>query len=141
MGLSIVSVEGDEIFSGAYSAFHRFRTEVAKLIGFKSYVLSPGEMVYEMTGTILPGKGLTVTGIQKKKDQRANWFKKFPSHRAFFLHSDCDGEWSVEELKDVQKVLKGAKNHCKDSSFKEQIQSFLDGVEMCIEKGFKVEFH
>jgi len=144
MGLSITGDTEDEyieIFSGGYASFLRFRNDVAKLIGFKSYEMNAAEMTYEMTGMVLPGRGLTLTGIQKKKDQRSAWYRKFPSHRTFFLHSDCDGEWTVEELKDVQKIIKGAKNHCKSADFKSVLEKFLDGVEMCIDKGIKAVFH
>lgn len=105
---------------GPYSSFHRFRKSLAAQIG-----------------------------INLEDFEGYNGDKRFEdvNHGIIPLldHSDCDGELSVEESKQIVEGLNNIlenfdENLPQDYNFKEKIIQFRDGCIDAIEKGEEINF-
>jgi hypothetical protein len=97
MGLSIYSEdEKVELFSGAYSAFFHFRALVRDALSTSI------EKMQESLG----GEQVPTANTSIPEDPILYDVDRFESAMAaFFDHSDCDGEWTVDECKLVGELL------------------------------------
>ena len=125
-------------FSGAYSAFHRFRQASTTTCG----------------GSYPPHMGKTLDGEELDDDY---WYLPDPytreSHPGLFLfleHSDCDGEISPEDcahvVKDltplVGKVGTGGGGHIdRDGGYRKVLEKFIDGCLLAIKNNEPLEFY
>lgn len=105
---------------GAYSSFHRFRKSLAEQIGIN---------LEEFEG---------YEGDKRFEDVKHDIVPLLD-------HSDCDGELSVEESKQIVKGLNDILENFKediphDSYFKDKIIQFRDGCIEAIEKDERVKF-
>lgn len=113
-----------DCWHGAYSSFNEFRYELGRRIGINldDYKGYHGNGTKELTSIAHPLMPL-------------------------FNHSDCDGELSVEECKQIVSGLNGvieaAVPEDKDSpfSFLRKVVQFRDGCLLAISKNEIVEFH
>ena len=124
MGLDIfvrTEEEGNEIdteiWHGAYTAFHQYRQEIKKILLKDEEIENFVKLWLAQPPTIPPHIVLST----------------------FFDHSDCDGEWDVEECKQVLFLLRFVfeklpkeKQMGHIGVWKEKTQVFIDGLELAI---------
>ncbi len=132
MGLDIcifASEEDDfswtEVWHGAYSAFHQYREEIKKILN------RPGELE-EFVRLWLKENSNVDPGIVLD---------------TFFAHSDYDGEWDVEECKQVLFILQFVfeklpkwKQNGHIGIWKDKTQVFIDGLKVAIKEEKKATF-
>lgn len=120
-------------FDGAYSAFNRFRQEVAKALGCKYPPHDDKSLDQDMW--------YTADGMTREKN---------PGVYEFFCHSDCDGEIDPEMCKKVADELSPALDLMPEESgghiarnggYKAVLQKFIDGCMQAHEAGESLEFH
>lgn len=116
MGLDIDSADGHvTLFRGGYGGFMRFRNAVAQALGYNGVQDDVRDTIFEMMGTF-DGKPLTMKEkLQRHRRspdlypdpriKRLTAYDVDPRLGRFLAHSDCDGEWSVKECKEVKALL------------------------------------
>lgn len=122
MGLDIDSEDGQvELLHMAYSAFMRFRNYI-----------------------------LTLKDDEKKQEVSVSASSTFEEgSRLFKTHSDCDGEWSPNECKQVSEYLESKLPLIADDldlgghlvDFKKQVITLIKGLQYCVENKQKAMFH
>ncbi len=112
-----------DCWSGAYSAFHRWRSKLAELVGLQGF-----------------------SDIKETNDIRFKVLGKDPI-RFILAHSDCDGIIPHKQCKPLAKRLTellpkldgDGGGHI--GSYREKTQQFIDGLMKAHKKGEDVEFH
>ena len=150
MGVNIVSQDGEkELFVGPYSGFGKFRTTIATALGCPSYEKYLEAIIEGM----MPLMTETLDGIKKKLEAKRNieryaplrqselqqLYVTKPYARSFLEHSDCDGNWTVEQCKEVRHVLTDVVDLLEDWQ-KEAAIEFIEGLDYCIEHNQEVIF-
>lgn len=110
-----------DCFHGPYSAFDRFRVQLAKAIGID---------LHEMEGFTADGK---------------SWDDVKHGIVPLLIHSDCDGELTVEECKQIVEGLNELIPNLHDNEYlphstKKRAIQFRDGCLKAIEKNENVAF-
>ena len=144
---------------GAYSAFHRWRTEIARAAGLPPLTLMEG-FYFEDDVTGNPFKLLDykfpngnelemfqLREIRKSLPIKWNSLKKSPLH-ILLLHSDCDGyiTWRkckkiAEELAKILDKLPEGEGGGHIGNWKEKTQTFIDGCMAAHSAKENLEFH
>lgn len=132
MGLDV----SHDAWSGAYSAFHRFRTRIAEVAGY-SHQWEAGKF------TIEDGEDASESGIYE-----GNW-KKAPADAVLLLllHSDCDGKIEPEHCRLLADRLEGllpnlhgdGGGHLGD--YRAKTEQFIKGLREAAEANEPLEFH
>ena len=152
MGLNI----SHDTWDGAYSAFMRFRTELAKYAGLPPLELMEGYysdddyLFKKIENSFTPGEIGLASFIKMKEQFPIKWecLKKRPL-LTLLLHSDCEGYINWSECKpladDLKKVLEAipADLDCGGhiGNLREKTQTFIDGCMAAYEAKEKLEFH
>ena len=132
MGLNIMSEDGEmDIFSRSYSTFMEFRCIIFSLVT---------NMPYKKVIHYMRNGGYI--------SKMVPYFDKFPKLQPFMDHSDCDGSWTIKECSQVKNLLESVIRKTKPlnrywnsyQSIHETIQNFVEGLNYCIEKGYRAEF-
>lgn len=151
-----------DAWHGAYSAFMRWRQEIARAAGLPPLDLMEGFFCPRSNGksfgsipTIYLGPGalndeLTVNCIQRlESGLPIKWdaLKPSPLHELLF-HSDCDGEIPAEscgpiadELEKLLPLLPEGDGGGHIGIWREKTQQFIDGLRAASAAGEPVDFH
>ena len=109
MGLDITSADNKTaIWNGAYTAFRRFRHEIARLLECVEYLkeLPLAGIDAKSIAMISITVGTQFTSPAKLTKEMLEHEKVTPGIMAFLLHSDCGGKWSPTECAQIVKLLK-----------------------------------
>ena len=156
MGVAIDSEDGKiELFRGPYSGFGRFRQEVANSLGCMNY----GKHIKMAIDALISGlssnpSNLSLSNFQKQIESQRDaqkyqelstaefnvLYRLKPYARTFFEHSDCDGAWTPEDCKDVQKLLTDVQDDFPSES-KQDFDKFMRGLAYCVANELGVTFH
>jgi len=138
MGLDI----SHDAWSGAYSAFGRWRAKIAELAGFPPLGLMEG---FYSPISQLYGERWEDRMPLKWEDLHQPDLRLVP----LLSHSDCDGELSVNELKEIVPALKSllpklqelgdAHGHIRN--WHDKTVQFIEGAELAIANDEPLEFH
>lgn len=143
-----------DAFHGAYSAFNRFRQEVARAIGGSF----PPHWKYGDDGELLrDSDGMAVYDKEKNGDffywGDGYGAETHPGLFEFFKHSDCDGEISPEMCTKIADDLEGvlpkvetlgskSGGHIAASGgYVEVMRKFIAGCRAAADEGVPLEFH
>jgi hypothetical protein len=71
------------------------------------------------------------------------------AYEAFMAHSDCDGEWTWEQCRDLEAMLRPKLTEVKKDhdlgghigKFKDTLTVFLDGLKHCADSKVAASFH
>ena len=139
-------------WSGAYSAFMRWRTMVAKVAGLPPIQLMegywPGVICYgdDVLDSRKPGQSL-LRGVLQELPIRWECLKPDPLH-VLLMHSDCDGIIEHKDCKPIAERLKeliprmpagGGGGHI--DNWLRVTQQFVDGLLEAHDGGSDVEFY
>ena len=147
-----------DAFSGAYSAFNRFRQCIAAAIGGSF----PDHYEYGPGGVLIPLDPSKEFGPVRQKEgldpEKFYWGAGYtaethPGLHEFFRHSDCDGEIAPEMCVKVADELEAllplidtlrwnASGHiARDGGFAAVTQRFIAGCREAAAAGEPLEFH
>lgn len=145
-----------EAWHGAYSAFHRWRCELARLAGLPPLELMEGFFNLESPVTGNPfwrsyeidkEKGYITDGcIWSRLPIKWDCLKPDPLHELLY-HSDCEGEIPWERCKPIARsiqklipLMKGdAGGHI--GNWKDKTQAFVDGLMLASKHEENLVFH
>lgn len=152
MGLDIESEDGKvELFIGPYSSFYRFRQQVAKLMGLQQYCkdwkepLTIEDFMIANFGAS-NGKSLKQLLIE---DELFETEKRYPGTQSFFNHSDCEGEWTLNECKRILDIINDICDRLLDVKevdeqsyeyWKDTFDKFKSGLKYCVKNEQKAIF-
>lgn len=157
MGLDIC-VDDDsatEIWHGPYTAFSRFRGMVAQQYGMRSYSRLCGVALPKLNGDSAgPAMASSLAWLMTMNDDNLEakatkevdkLHTKSPELVCFFNHSDCDGNWTAQECKDIAAMLREVRGKPvpdidRAAWFRETIDAFLEGLDTCVERGVGAVF-
>lgn len=142
---------------GSYSAFHRWRTEIAKHIGIPLDLM---EGFYEKNGHFDPllllnhrypnGDELDMAAIRRISENfPLLWdaFKPSPLHELLY-HSDCDGEISWKSCKKIADALEELLPELEEKelgghigNMADKTKQFIKGLRLAYNKKENLEFH
>ncbi len=162
MGLDVVSADGKvTIWHGAYTAFARWRAEVARHHGAKEYYAVYGGTLGRDIPQVLsrddPASFLkflehAVKGLvgPESPQFQAEWKRIEAKQPALFVllsHSDCDGQWSPSECKQVVECVEAVVDKLpleKDTGhigdWRVKTRTLLDGLRYCMASGQDAKF-
>jgi hypothetical protein len=161
MGLDIGSEDGQRvIFHGAYSAFMRFRSQVAFALGAKEFhkvyggwalpqVLTKDNAMSGMALLMQRMEAMSCVSENKEYlEERAALKQSNPDIFILLDHSDCDGHWTPQECKKVATLLKTAlpelcklpKDGGHIGDWKTKTELFIEGLEYCVQNNQRAEF-
>jgi hypothetical protein len=127
-----------DCWRGAYSAFSRWRDQLAKVAGYEFAVLKD-----DYRETILIDWGHIV-----EKNYQGQW-DEMPADPLIVLiaHSDCDGEILPEHagpladrLTELLPLLPDGDGGGHIGNWRTKTQQFIDGLRLAVEQGEPVEF-
>lgn len=143
-----------DAFSGAYSAFNRFRQKVAQAMGGSF----PTHYVYGPDGQPIPKGDFGLLVDETKKPDRFYWGAGYgaethPGLNAFFLSNDCEGEFPPDlctKMADEMEALLPAIERLdtpdgghigRDGGYVAVTRRFIAGCRAAAEAGEALEFH
>lgn len=142
---------------GAYSAFMRWRQEIARVAGYPPLMLMDG--FYRDDAQLLMGLGVTVHEAMKAIERPSTerymagflpipWthFERDPLSKLLH-HSDCDGEIAAGDcapianrLEELLPLLPQADDHGHIGNWRDKTSQFIDGLRAAAVAGEAVEF-
>lgn len=152
MGLDIVSDDGKvDIWHGAYTAFMRFRAEIAGHHGAKQFAHHFAGWAMPQVITAETDKKELMNAIVKLISFEKIWElpemvaeqkhirENQPALWTFMAHADDEGEWDPAECKEVISVIEavlGKLPQKKDDGhigdWKAKATAFIDGLKYCV---------
>lgn len=126
------------IWKGSLDAFRFFRGGLATLFGLTIYAYS---FDYYRKPRDWKRNSSYYDDVCRAEWDQAN--QQRPELIDFFLHSDCEGEWSVDECKSVANILKDAlgdtrlqrlRYNREIQNWTVMIEDFIDGLYYCMNK-------
>ena len=139
---------------GAYSAFMRWRKEIAKVAGLPPLELMEG-FYQPLNASGLPtlyfGLGTRkenyLDEIDKALPIKWDCLKPSPLHKLLY-HSDCDGEIAAEdcgpiadELEKLLPLFPQGDGGGHIGNWRDKTQTFIDGLKLAASKNEAVDFH
>lgn len=146
-----------DCWHGAYSAFMRWREQIAEAAGFPPLKLMQGFFSWEEPGSI----SLVRSAVKERwgdEQYLQSAFKGLPIKWTYFekdplsillFHSDCDGEIDAKDCGPIadrlEEVLKSVPEttdlggHV--GNFHQKTRQFIEGLRDASSKGESVEFH
>jgi hypothetical protein len=158
MGLLIRSGDRQQdIWAGAYSAFLRWRAEVGRVLGATEYHKGKGgwqfPQVINQDNAISAFESMleSMKRVNNPSDAEIKELKTIeqqdPALYNFLVHSDCDGEWSPLECKEIAQLLQKAlpklpktKDLGHIGDWTKTTEKFIHGLLYCAKQGVKAEF-
>lgn len=140
MGLDASTESGVELWRGAYSAFTRWRNQLAEAAG---YTVAPGPGPYRIPGPALDWDNLT------EANGAGDW-ETTPADPLLVLlaHSDCDGHILpaqagplADRLTELLPLLPAGTGGGHIGDWRVTTQTFIDGLRAAAEAGERVEFY
>jgi hypothetical protein len=147
-----------DAWHGAYSAFMRWRTEIAKAAGMPPLELMEG-FFQPMKGsqgiaTFYLGRGAddelarsSIERLEQRLPIKWECLKPSPLHELLF-HSDCDGEIPTEscgpiadELEKLLPLLPGGEGGGHIGNWRDKTKQFIDGLRAAAAAGEPLGFH
>lgn len=136
---------------GSYGSFHRFRCEVAKAAGLPPLELMDG--FYKPLGgidrytvpTLYPGLVVNEISFSLREIDKAlpiSWECLNISNglKVFLGHSDCDGEISPSDCKEVAESLQSLEEKIPEE-WRENLLAFSRGCRLAASLGETLQFH
>ncbi len=142
-----------DCWHGAYSAFHRWRCELAKIAGYPPLDLMEG--FYNPLGkghlpTLYSGSNENSHSLEQlDAGLPVKWecLKPSPLHE-FLYHSDCDGEIAWENcnviancLEELLPKLPSGEAGGHIGNWRDKTKKFIDGLRLAFKEKENVEFH
>lgn len=127
---------------GAYSAFMRWRTEIARVAG-----MPPLELMEGFYQPLQSRSGEYLSNIDRLLPIRWNALKPSALHKLLF-HSDCDGQilWEdcgsiADELEKLLPKFPPSDGGGHIGNWRDKTQTFIDGLRLAASKQENVDFH
>jgi hypothetical protein len=145
-----------EAWHGAYSAFHTWRTEIAKQLGIPLdlmegfYVKGEHDPLSLLNYRYPKGNELDMSHLRRiETNFPLLWdaFKPNPLHELLY-HSDCDGLIEREKCNAIADELEKLLPELPDKDFgghigliRDKTKTFIDGLRLAYENQENIEFH
>jgi len=144
MGLVIYANDDNcDIWQGSYSSFRKFRKMVAMFLGLQEY-LKDCKPESDNDFTVIIGNKFT--SYRKQANELKSFEEKYPGTFSFFSHSDCEGEWQVDECKQIEGLLQTVVRNFSDTNTiyikrcKQEINQVIEGLNYCSKNNQKAIF-
>jgi hypothetical protein len=135
-------------FNASYSAFMRFRVELAKRVGIPLrlmegfYFDDMGNPFTLLEYAYPKGDETEMWQIRELKEMLPlKWdaFKPNPLHELLY-HSDCDGHINLSVVRKIVPELEKLINKNEDSEFQKRLETFIAGARGAIRDRTRLEF-
>jgi hypothetical protein len=149
MGLDV----SHDCWSGAYSAFHRWRTAIARCVGIdleqmQGFAKEETKALVDHYRKIGSPPALVEAYAKMANSVQMPWDEVMDPLKHLLHHSDCDGSIATElcapiadRLEAILPLLPEGEGGGHIGNWRGTTQRFIDGLRLAAERGEDVEFH